>query len=1050
MARYVIKSPELPGGQYITKDVEYSPTFRQAAIVVARESGKDPSEMLKALKATGGVKQSELLSIEPAGPLFDPSEPIEPGKRGIPAGAAAVPADLPSEEAASQAISRQDELASRWLAGAATGATAGALGQALKAVEATPAAIAGAVSDPSTAKRELLEWITKDEEVAPADPKRAPQTFSEMVMDPVTLTKEEQVAPFEKGFETGEEIGPGLTESLVRDPGRLLTEPGEFFEESPIAAGITGLTLAAPIIGAAARAAGKVPTVQAGFRAARLKKVLKEASPEARAELESVLKMSEDAKVAAKESAGVSARAERAADAPTVEGFALNEADIVGKRAGFEDDFGRALGPMKDKVVISDQALLDEALARGINEPAQALALVAAKVKRGEMLNAVEEVGINAAVGRLTKMADDAMEQAAQLNAMGNAGDAAAAWSKAEAHVLDMDKLLAAGIDSGSDLGRAMRARRIILRDDMSIAGLRRKMAAVSDEPMTPQRWNAMKEISEDGAVAKEEFEGAYAAFSEIDKRMVKAVKDSDRSMQDLLDAPWTRAADDYTDAVKNVQKAQRKANALVESAKPMWRQASDFALSALTERSLRASLDLSAMSTQAALSLFSHPLHGLMSTAESFMMLTPKRAARLVLDPRTKKLPYFDRVRYGGMYRDAWGKSRSASGLRLYEMPGVPSIGGMAEREIEYASSLFDQMSAWKGAPGATARAIKGVVIDPSERLYAGFLNGLRMRMFDEYAKLVLGKSFFTSKGKLNRQQVQAMQPVANFVNAATGYGRLPFDLTQRTRGLLWSPRQLGATLEMSTGAPFWQAVGRLGTATGNRKAMARTTMALGAGMGQQAAVGMAILGGMQAGLGWDVDISLRQSPGTWGKAFNPETGESFDPWSGRQQIARALVGMGTGGVFNSKGDFSRFGVSFGSSWGSFLADTIDPKLAPGLVRITADAIKDKVYGGEVGQFELWSALGETYVPISMQNMYEMANADGDPGLAAKLGSVGLIRANNYTLRQDVNAESEGGFNPVRMLRGEDPEEGPLVRAWDSIDDIFQSATDALEKELK
>jgi hypothetical protein len=1039
MARYVIKSPELPGGQYITKDVEYAPTFRQAAIVVARESGKDPAEMLKALKATGGVKQSELLSIEPAGQLFDPSEPVQPGKRGIPAGAAVVPAELPSRQAGKRALKRQSQLAAEFAAAAVPSAIVGGV-----------KALSDITQDPLGAGRERLEEYLAPKPEAPDGMKGEGRSFAEALAEPIILTKEEQAAPFEAGAAAGMEAGETLGEAAVGDPIRLVTEPVEFFKESPVAAGVTGLTLAAPIIGAAARGAAKVPTVQAGFRAARLKKVLKEASPEARAELEGVLKMSADAKAAAKGSASKSAKVDRTAEAAEVEGFALNEAEIVGKRALFEDDFGRALGPMKDKVVVSDRALLDEALARKINEPDQALALVAVKAKRGEMLSAAEEVGINAAVGRLTKMADDAMAEAAQLNAVGNTADAAAAWSKAEAHVLDMDKLLAAGIDSGSDLGRAMRARRIILRDDMSIAGLRRKMAAVSDEPMTRQRWNAMKQVSDEGAEAKEEFEGAYAAFSEIDKRMVKAVKDGDRGMQDLLDAPWTRAADDYTDAVKNVQQAQRKANALVESAKPMWRKASDFALSALTERSLRASLDLSAMSTQAALSLFSHPMHGLMATAESFMMLTPKRAARLVLDPRTKKLPYFDRVRYGGMYRDQWAKSRSASGLRLYEVPGVPSVGGMVERELEYASSLFDQMSGWKGAPGKVARGIKGYVTDPSERLYAGFLNGLRMRMFDEYAKLVLGKSFFTSKGKLNKQQIQAMQPVANFVNAATGYGRLPFGLTQKTGGLLWSPRQLGATLEMSTGAPFWQAVGRLTTAKGNRKMLGRTTMALGMGMAQQTAVGMGILGGMKAGLGWDVDLSLRQSPGTWGKAFNPETGESFDPWSGRQQIARALVAMGTGGVFNSKGDFSRFGVSFGSSWGSFLADVIDPKLAPGLVRVTADAIKDQVYGGEVGQFKLWKALGETYLPISMQNMWELANADGDPGLAATLGTVGLLRANNYTIEQDVNAESEGGFNPVRILRGEDPEEGPLVRAWDSIDDIFQSATDALAKELE
>ncbi|MCK5641389.1 MAG: hypothetical protein KAJ19_11345, partial [Gammaproteobacteria bacterium] len=607
MARYVIKSPELPGGQYITKDVEYSPTFRQAAIVVARESGKDPAEMLKALKATGGVKQSELLSIEPAGQLFDPSEPVQPGKRGIPAGAAVVPAELPSRQAGKRALKRQSQLAAEFAAAAVPSAIVGGV-----------KALSDITQDPLGAGRERLEEYLAPKPEATDGMKGEGRSFAEALAEPIILTKEEQAAPFEAGAAAGMEAGEALGEATVGDPIRLVTEPVEFFKESPVAAGVTGLTLAAPIIGAAARGAAKVPTVQAGFRAARLKKVLKEASPEARAELEGVLKMSEDAKAAAKGSASKSAKVDRTAEAAEVEGFALNEAEIVGKRALFEDDFGRALGPMKDKVVVSDRALLDEALARKINEPDQALALVAVKAKRGEMLSAAEEVGINAAVGRLTKMADDAMAEAAQLNAVGNTADAAAAWSKAEAHVLDMDKLLAAGIDSGSDLGRAMRARRIILRDDMSIAGLRRKMAAVSDEPMTRQRWNAMKQVSDEGAVAKEEFEGAYAAFSEIDKRMVKAVKDGDRGMQDLLDAPWTRAADDYTDAVKNVQQAQRKANALVESAKPMWRKASDFALSALTERSLRASLDLSAMSTQAALSLFSHPLHGFMSTAES------------------------------------------------------------------------------------------------------------------------------------------------------------------------------------------------------------------------------------------------------------------------------------------------------------------------------------------------------------------------------------------------------------------------------------------------
>ena len=93
---------------------------------------------------------------------------------------------------------------------------------------------------------------------------------------------------------------------------------------------------------------------------------------------------------------------------------------------------------------------------------------------------------------------------------------------------------------------------------------------------------------------------------------------------------------------------------------------------------------------------------------------------------------------------------------------------------------------------------------------------------------------------------------------------------------------------------------------------------------------------------------------------------------------------------------------------------------------------------------------MGETYVPISVQNGYQLATSDGDVDLAAKLGAVGILRANNYSLEQDANADDEGGFNPIRWPRGEDPGEGPMIQAWDSIDDIFHTGTEAFKKAIE
>jgi len=184
----------------------------------------------------------------------------------------------------------------------------------------------------------------------------------------------------------------------------------------------------------------------------------------------------------------------------------------------------------------------------------------------------------------------------------------------------------------------------------------------------------------------------------------------------------------------------------------------------AMLPKTIRASYDLSAPLRQGWVLLFNNPkLWAKAFNAQLKLVLPGGDAGALQLNNSIMRHPSFK------MYTDI-------AKLSLTDITGVST---RSVKEEAFLSNLARMI------PGSRA----------SERAYTGFLNKLRMDTMDNYVRNLewnLGRKL---NPRANPEDLQKLKAIADFVNDATGRGKLPWgdDWTKTTNIaniLFWSPR--------------------------------------------------------------------------------------------------------------------------------------------------------------------------------------------------------------------------------------------------------------------
>ena len=184
----------------------------------------------------------------------------------------------------------------------------------------------------------------------------------------------------------------------------------------------------------------------------------------------------------------------------------------------------------------------------------------------------------------------------------------------------------------------------------------------------------------------------------------------------------------------------------------------------AMLPKTIRASNDLSAPLRQGWVLLFNNPkLWAKAFNAQLKLVLPGGDAGALQLNNSIMRHPSFK------MYTDI-------AKLSLTDVTGVST---RSVKEEAFLSNLARMI------PGSRA----------SERAYTGFLNKLRMDTMDNYVRNLewnLGRKL---NPRANPEDLQKLKAIADFVNDATGRGKLPWgdDWTKTTNIaniLFWSPR--------------------------------------------------------------------------------------------------------------------------------------------------------------------------------------------------------------------------------------------------------------------
>jgi len=362
--------------------------------------------------------------------------------------------------------------------------------------------------------------------------------------------------------------------------------------------------------------------------------------------------------------------------------------------------------------------------------------------------------------------------------------------------------------------------------------------------------------------------------------------------------------------------------------------------------RSLMTSVDLSAAGRQGLMLIGANPIMGLRGYGQMVKTyLSEEAALRANAEIKTRE--------------NSTNGTYEKYGLRISEF-GDPDI---MKREENYRSSLAEKL------PLGIGRQVKA-----SERAYTTFLNKLRADNFDYFVK----------------QGVEP-QAVADFVNGASGYGKLP-EIAKGAENLLggtfFSPRFVSSRFQILSGQPIAQ-----GFAANKRSGylIARTYL-------QAAGSAMAV-----ASLGQFVGFNMETDPRSkqFMKLRTKDGKYEIDYLAGFGQVMTYATQMGTGQVKEKDGDIKELdGKGFpGSTRLTVTQDFARGKLAP----IPAAGVN--IAAGETMRGDKVVKSGEALrliVPMSWDDVRKAARDEGIPMATA----VFLVNASGIGLRYNSPRE--------------------------------------------
>lgn len=388
--------------------------------------------------------------------------------------------------------------------------------------------------------------------------------------------------------------------------------------------------------------------------------------------------------------------------------------------------------------------------------------------------------------------------------------------------------------------------------------------------------------------------------------------------------------------------------------------------------KALMASADFSAPLRQGAVLGFNNPKEAFSAGKEMFRQAFSQERYNDYLD-RVKQTP-----EYGKMV---------SSGLFI----GEPTTK-LEAREEDFMTNLAEKIPVW------------GKVVQGSERAYTGYLNKLRIDVFNKYSQEL------EDQGYTMEQNPEVFKSMADFINNATGRGGLggfegsaPFLNT-----MLFSPRYVTSRLALMNPVKYAQMPKPV------RKIALRNMISfLGVG---GSIITLAALGGA------DVEEDPRSSD--FGKIKVGNT--RFDIWAGFQQpirtIAQLLSGQTKGTQSGIIRDLDPKKFPF-SSRGDLLARFLRGKLSPSASLIT-DVLQGETFMGE--ELTPMNTLVERAIPLYLQDMGDILKEEGivTTGAAGILSLFG-VGVQHFKSKNQVKNNIEKGLSLKDTISAIEAEEG-------------------------
>ena len=647
--------------------------------------------------------------------------------------------------------------------------------------------------------------------------------------------------------------------------------------------------------------------------------------------------------------------------------------------------------------------------------------------------------GIAAKINRLSKIADRSPGQQGELDAL----------SRQMQGLQDRAvNIRSAIIKTQSEAGRAFRFSQVAFTAPTSVADLTAEWIALTGEAPGARVATLIERISkkmESGSAnastqqriidgAEDAAQAARASLEEARRSARAAGETGARDARKFYERQAAAAASEVkrlegrmasakrTQAkeVERVDSARRRLNRAKLRQAPVPYRIANAATSLLMEtpaglRSAGGVVDWSMLFTQSALVAAARPQYALLAGIETALSgIAGPPGARFAALGRRLELPLNNHLM--GLYDPKRMKLYDKAGLRLREIPGVPSQFVMGEREMALGARMLEFMRDWPYF-GPIAAAIEESVVLPAERMFAAFTNGMSIRLFNEFIGAQIKNGIPAQKIPL-----EDLRTAAYATNLSAGMGswsppRIPFlgpgnvpsAYAKNVRNRLmnpaqwfWSTRFTSAGLEFLAGAPTARGV-LTGAPAGTQFAQRLWQQQMAAGM---------MMGGLFKMQGWEVDMSP-EAGSLMGKAFDPETGEVIDFMGGRVQPARFVMDIFNGGYYTQSGDFKDFGTDIHASTFNRVGDFLRTKARPGLPTVMIDMFEDRFdLRSEKGTFDFVTAMGWQLAPLASESLFKDEDATTGQRIARAIG------ARSYTIGAEEPDPPEEPYNPIRDFR--------------------------------